>query len=257
MEYLSVEEGKARSGLRLVLSMGVPGPWGEAAKGIFTLKGIPFAPVGQKPAVPNPELEAWTGCASAPVAMYESERPRSGWVEILLLAERLAPEPRLLPADPEARALVFGLSHEICGEEGFGWTRRLMLLHGLTRPELPEQARQIGEYMGGKYGLTPETGEAAPRRTTQLLELLSEHLRAQRERGSRYFVGDSLTALDVYWATFAALIEPLPQELCPMSEGFRANYTLVDPDVRKAADPILLEHRDHIYERYLTVPLDF
>ena len=35
MEYLSVEEAKNRSGLRLVLTRGVPGPWGEAAKAIF------------------------------------------------------------------------------------------------------------------------------------------------------------------------------------------------------------------------------
>ncbi len=54
MEYRSVEEARKEPGLRLVLSMGVPGPWGEAAKGILALKEVPFVPVGQKPAVPNP-----------------------------------------------------------------------------------------------------------------------------------------------------------------------------------------------------------
>ncbi len=257
MEYRSVEEARKEPGLRLVLSMGVPGPWGEAAKGFLALKDIPFVPVGQKPAVPNPELDAWTGCTNAPVVLYEDERPRSGWAEILLLAERLAPEPRLIPEDPSERALVFGLAHEICGEEGFGWVRRLMLMHKLVRPGVPEVAREMGEYMGRKYGLTPETGEAAPRRTTEILRLLSERLSAQRESGSRFFVGEALTAVDIYWATFAALLDPLPHELCPMPEGIRGSYLLTDPDVRKAADPILLEHRDHIYERYLSLPLDF
>jgi glutathione S-transferase len=257
MEYRSVEEARKAPGLRLVLSMGVPGPWGEAAKGFFHLKGIPFVPVGQKPAVPNPELDAWTGCHNAPVAMYEDERPRSGWAEILLLAERLAPEPRLIPEDPSERALVFGLAHEICGEEGFGWARRLMLLHGLVRPEVPEVARSMAEYMGRKYGLTPETGEAAPQRTAEILRLFSERLLAQRERGSRFFVGDALSAVDIYWATFATLIDPLPHELCPMPKGIRGSYLLTDPDVRKAADPILIEHRDFMYREYLTLPLDF
>ena len=257
MDYKTVDEGRKASGLRLVLTMGVPGPWGEAAKGIFHVKGIPFVPVGQMPAVPNPELEKWTGCHNAPVAMYEDERPRSGWAEILLLAERLAPEPRLIPEDPLARAEMFGLAHEICGEDGFGWSRRLMLMHQLVGPDMPEAARQTGEYMGRKYGLTPETGAASPGRTVELLELFSARLLAQRERGSRFFLGEALTAVDLYWAAFAALVEPLPHEVCPMPKGIRATYHLIDPDVRKAVDPILLEHRDFVYEQYLKLPLDF
>lgn len=45
MEYLEPEIARNRSGLRLVLTAGVPGPWGEAAKSIFSLKGIDFLPV--------------------------------------------------------------------------------------------------------------------------------------------------------------------------------------------------------------------
>ena len=43
----------------------------------------------------------------------------------MLLAERLAPAPALLPADPASRALALGLAHELCGEAGLGWSRRL------------------------------------------------------------------------------------------------------------------------------------
>jgi hypothetical protein len=56
--------------------------------------------------------------------MYNNERPRAGWAEILLLSERLAPNPSLLPKDAVDRALVFGLAHEICGEQGLAWSRR-------------------------------------------------------------------------------------------------------------------------------------
>ncbi len=46
--YVEVEEARGMAGLRLVLSPGVPGPWSEAAKGIFYVKKIPYIPVRQK-----------------------------------------------------------------------------------------------------------------------------------------------------------------------------------------------------------------
>ena len=41
--YLSVEAAIPLTGLRLVLTRGVPGPWGEAAKAILHVKQIPYA----------------------------------------------------------------------------------------------------------------------------------------------------------------------------------------------------------------------
>jgi hypothetical protein len=69
-------------------------------------------------------LKEWAGQRSGPILMYNNERPRAGWAEILLLSERLAPNPSLLPKDAVDRALVFGLAHEICGEQGLAWSRR-------------------------------------------------------------------------------------------------------------------------------------
>jgi len=45
--YAEVERAREMPGLRLVLTTGVPGPWGEAAKGIFHAKRIPFTRVAQ------------------------------------------------------------------------------------------------------------------------------------------------------------------------------------------------------------------
>src|SRR4051812_42845088 len=126
-EYLSVEEARKRGGLRMVVVGGVPSPWGEAAKGILHLKGIPWVAVRLD--YQSEALKTWIGQLNGPVALYEEEPPRPGWAEILELAERLAPTPALLPADPAARALVLGLAHEICGEGGLGWSRRLQLIH--------------------------------------------------------------------------------------------------------------------------------
>jgi len=251
-EYISVEEARKRTGLRMVVVGGIPSPWGEAAKGILHIKGIQWAAV--RLVYDSEPLREWAGQRSGPVAIYDEERPRSGWAEILLLAERLAPTPALLPADPAARALVFGISHEICGEAGLGWSRRLQLIHaGLqSAGGFPEQ---VAKYLGKKYGYRPETGAAAAARVAALLGLLASRLRAQHEDGSRYYLGNSLTAVDVYSATFMALFRPLPQEQCAISAGTRAAFETRDAQTEGALDPILLEHRDMMYAQYLELPL--
>ena len=53
------------------------------------------------------------------------------------------------------------------------------------------------------------------------------------------------------------MLEPLPQDVCPMPEMLRTGYLATEPELRKAADPILLEHRDFMYEEVIGLPLDF
>lgn len=258
MEYLDVAQARSLPGLRLVLSVGVPGPWGEAAKSLFDVKSVPYRPVAQYPGAPNDALEEWTGHGNAPVAVFADERPRASWTEILLLAERLAPEPRLVPAEPAARALMFGLAHEICGELGLGWCRRLMIIDGVFAKTPAADVRRRGtERLAARYGYSAEAAAAAPQRIAEVLALLAAQLRAQQAAGRRYLVGDALSALDVYWATFAALIRPLPPDLCPMPDVVRAWYAEAGPVVGAAADPVLLAHRDFVYRTHLRLPLDF
>jgi len=259
-QYLEVAEARERPGLRLAISAGYPGPWGEAAKGIFRLKGIPFVLVRQIVGQPNDELCAWTGQRNAPIAVYEEERPRSHWADILALAERLAPEPRLVPTEPEERVRLYGLANEICGEAGLGWSRRLALLDDMRRgaeaPGAPAAYVEIYRSLCARYGYSPESAKASHERTLEVLGLLAAQLRAQEKRGREYLVGDSLSALDVYCATFAVLIDPLPDEHCRMDPQLRRSYTAEDPELRALAAP-LLRHRDRIYRDHLGLPLDF
>jgi glutathione S-transferase len=251
-EYVSVEDAIKRGGLRMVVVGGVPSPWGEAAKGILHIKGIEWVAV--RLTYDSEPLKAWAGQRSGPVAIYENERPRDGWVEILLLAERLAPTPSLLPADPAERALVFGFSHEICGEAGLGWSRRLQLIHAGMQNAGGFPQRVAG-YLGKKYGYSPALGAAAGARVAELLGMLATRVRAQRAAGSRYYVGHAPTALDVYSAAFMALFDPLPAEQCEMDPASRAAFALSDTPLRAALDPVLLEHRDMMYARHLELPL--
>ena len=251
-QYIGVEEARKRNGLRMVVVGGVPSPWGEAAKGMLHIKGIEWTAV--RLVHDSEPLREWAGQRCGPVAIYDNEKPRSGWAEILLLAERLAPTPSLLPADPAQRALMFGISHEICGEAGLGWSRRLQMIHaGLQNVGgFPEQ---VAKYLGRKYGYRPETGLAAPLRVAELLGMLGARLKAQHEKGSRYYIGSSLTAVDVYSATFMALFNPLPREQCEIAPSMKAAFETRDAQTEAALDPILFKHRDMMYAEYLELPL--
>ncbi len=252
--YVSVEEAIDRDGLRMVVVGGVPSPWGEAAKGILHLKGLDWVAV--KLVYDSERLSAWTGGQrNAPVLFHDKERPRSGWPEILLLAERLRPSPPLLPPIPADRALAFGLAHEIMGEEGLCWARRLQLVHaGLNGAG--GFTERVAKYLARKYGYhNPEVGIAAASRVAALLRMLAARLTAQHQAGSRFYLGNAVTAVDIYSATAMALFAPLPPEHCAMDQSSRAAFSTVDAQTSAALAPILLEHRDMMYRAFLELPL--
>src|SRR5690606_29187751 len=111
--------------------------------------------------------------------------------------------------------------------------------------------------MAACYGYSKAAVEAAPRRAAAILGELSRQLAAQRERGRRYLVGTQLSALDLYWVAFASLLEPLPDELCPMPPVWREAFRNRDPQIAAALDPALLEHRDRIAREAFRLPLAF
>ncbi len=252
VQFVNTEKARQAEGLRVVMVGFVPSPWGEAAKGILHVENVPY--LATRLGAERDAVVDWTGHDSAPIAVYGDEKPRTGWAEILLLAERLAESPSLLPADPSERALVMGLSHEICGEDGLGWARRLCGIQaGLSGAGgFP---KQTAEYLAGKYGYRDEIGPRAVRRVVDLLGMFASRLRRQSEAGSRYLVGDRLTAADIYLATFLALFAPLPQDQCEIPDAFRAAFESMDDATRSALSANLLEHRDYIYEKHLELPL--
>ena len=151
---------------------------------------------------------------------------------------------------------MFGLSNELCGENGFGWSRRVMLLDAtLINPQSDEAARSQAVYMGGKYGHTTAAAEAAPARVAQILRTLDARLAQQQAAGRTYFIGEQLSALDMYWSTFAVLLQPLPPELCPIPEPLRVSFTNTNPTVTAAVTPRLLAHREFIYRTHLELPM--
>jgi glutathione S-transferase len=255
-EYTSIDDAIERPGLRMVVVGGIPSPWGEAAKGLFHLKGLDWAAVRLD--YTSDTMKQWTGGRrDGPVAIYNDEPPRHTWDQILLLAERLAQEHALLPKDPAERALAMGLAHEICAEGGLGWTRRLQLIHaGLagdgTMGGFPPK---VAAYLARKYGYRPQDAPCYGPHVTGLLDMLTARLRSQHAAGQRCLLGNQVTAVDVYSATFMALFKPLPEAQCAMDPATRGAFETLDAATTQALSPELLAHRDWMYERWLGLPL--
>jgi glutathione S-transferase len=255
--YLTVEEARPLSGLRLVVTAHAPGLWSEAAKNLFDAKRFPYVLVEQVIGGENLALKEWTAQTSGPVAVWNDERPRSSWIEQITLAERLAPEPSLIPRRLEDRVLMFGLVNELAGEHGFAWNMRLRSMHqSLTDPNATDFQRRVVPLLATKYGYDPAVLDRARRQMVAIVERLRDQLAHQLAIGSRYLLGNALSALDIYWATFAGAVDPLPEELCPgMPPEMRTAYT--DPELKAIAGEALFEHRDYIYRTHLKLPMDF
>lgn len=252
--FVPLEAAVAAPGLRLVVTEGIPGPWVESAKGILHVKDIDHLRTRHRAGEANEGLVAWTGINNAPVAMLDDEPPRAGWSEILVMAERIAPSPPIVPIDESQRALMFGMAHALCGEDGFGWNKRLLFF---ARAEeamaaAPPEARAGFDSMRRKYGAGDR--RRARDRVLSVMTMLTARLAEQAQRGTPYYLGEGLTALDIYSACFMAMIRPLPQDICPLDDAMRATYTEQDPLLVDAACA-LLDHRDHMYEHHLERPM--
>jgi glutathione S-transferase len=260
MEYLRVNEARGIPGLKLVLSVAVPGPWGEGIKKILEYKGLHYLPVAQFPSEENADLKRWTGVRNAPVLITDDGTVAHRWLDLVLLAERLQPEPAILPQDSIERALVVGILNELCGEWGFGWCRRLLTLEalgGLPEPTGTATIDPLWALILAEYKVTRAALAAAPARLADILRMLGARLREQKAEGSPYIVGRLLTAADIYWACFSLQVDPLPHDVNPMLDHHRQAYTMKHPQVLAALDPLLIAHRDYIFKHHLRLPLDF
>lgn len=269
IHYVDIAEARAMRGLRVVLgAYPIPGPWRESCKGILHVKGLSYVAVRTGNAgTPDvalgmggsqSELIEWTGQASAPVMAWNEEKPRATWIDQLNLAERLAPTPSLVPANVDDRALMFGLANELLGENGMIWVKRLLMVHGpLSTLAADDPQREFWIFLGDKYGYSPAAAESAALRIRDIVAAMDAQLKRQQAQGKRYLIGDTLSALDIYWAACCAILAPLPPEACPMADAFRGAYGNDDPRIAAALSPALLAHRDFIYQTHLEFPIVF
>jgi len=253
--WLTLEQALGAPGLRVApVRAGLPSPWSEFIRACFHVKHIPFSLVDARDADRGlTSIKRLTGQESLPVVFWNEERPRSNWLEQLLLAERVSQQPRLLPQDPFERAKVVGLIAELCSESGFGWHRRVMMTARLlTEPTFGERERGMGHYLSKKYVRSTDSLEEATKHCEDIVLTFA----ALQAAGHDYLLGPTLTALDLAWAAFAALIQPLSQDLCPMKPLWRDLYTWTPSRAAGHAVEALLLLRDGIYRDRLPLPVD-
>lgn len=253
MEYLSPEDIINANGLRLVLAQNMPNPWGQAAKAMMEYKGLAFQAAHWQGGGAKQEFIPWAGDNGSPVVAWNDETPINRWDDILLLLERLAPAKQLLPESREERIQVLGLAHEICGRLGLAWNRRLSMFAPMVASG---QAPEGFLLMAKKYGSTEDDVSSADARQIATLNALAARLKAQQAVGSEFFVGNSVSAVDFYWAAFSNLFDLLPPEKCPMPEQARPMFTTMADDVRAAVDPLLIAHRDRIMASHFKLPME-
>jgi glutathione S-transferase len=157
----------------------------------------------------------------------------------------------LLPKQSELRLQTIGIVNELAGEGGFGWCRRLMLFEEMVGSSADQETPPQVKGMLEQYKFSPEAAAEAPLRIADILSMLSARLHAQRESGSMFLIGRAPSAADIYWACFSHMLEPLGDAIAPLSVEMRAAQTPKHPALLAAKDPILLEHRDRMFELFL------
>jgi glutathione S-transferase len=247
--YVAVEQARTMPGLRLAFTRGFPGPWSVAAKAIFDLKGIDYIAVPQEAGGANEALREWTGQTSAPVAMLNDDRPRALWSEILVLAEQLQPEPRLIPENEDDRMTMFGLCHELCADDGLGWNARLLMISGGSGARGNDD-----NPLRRKYD-SPVPPDYVRRRLSVILSALALRLERQAKAGSRYFVGERLTAADIYWAAFSNLFHEMGAELCINPEPYVGVGARICAQLDAPLAQVLIDHREHVVRNYFRTPI--
>lgn len=219
---------------------------------MLSVKGIdpPIVQMGRDPAVTE-----WTGLPNAPVAMFEGELPRSGWAEILALVERIQPEPRLIPEDPEQRMQMYGLSQELMGEGGIAWNARLAAIATSMDPGTPGGwPAPVAQYLAQRYGYDEGSGPPARERLHASLRTLDAQLERSRPDGP-YYLGASICALDIYSVAVIDALAILPDVDCPMKPSRRSAFLAMGAGVNVPA--ALVAHRDMMHAHHIPLPLEF
>lgn len=253
-EFITLDEAAAmKTGTRVTFVPGMPAAYSEALKNICYVKGVPLIRVlhphmgidkttGEDRQARLYELTSQTGL---PTMFHNQERPRNVWSEQLALAERIgaAGSHALIPDDVELRAEVFGLCAVVLNEDGMVWNMRIL----------------IDTPLGRKYGYSEEACAAAPDKVAAVIRLIDHRLEAQEQRGSRYLVGEALTAADVYWATMSITILPPPPEIMPLTRQnerslayFAMNSKI--PVIAETLSQRIENHQRYILTTYCETP---
>ena len=241
--------------------------WAQALRAILFVKGIPYEKVVHPPyrdGEPDAQraLFDWTAQTSVPTMAYRASPQgediiRNDWLGQLMLAERIEPQPSLIPSNPRERILMIGVASEIMSPQGLLWQARLAMSELYRTAQMTPKQRAFfghGEFLGGKYSFVAN-GEPPLENVKRGLHLLDTLLAENQARGSAFFVGDALSALDIYWVYASNMASLLPPEDLPVMRFNREMYTGINEALASVLTERLLAHRDRVLRNHLECPV--
>jgi len=245
-EFITLDEAAAmKTGTRVTFIPGIPALYSEALKNICYVKGVPLIralhPMMGVDKATRQDRQArlfeLTSQTSLPTMFHNEERPRNVWTEQLALAESIgsADSPSLIPDDFEDRVTMYGLCAITLAEDGLVWNMRI-----------------LGDNpLGRKYGYSEEASSSAPKKMAEIVDLIARRLEAQEKAGSRYLVGDSVSAADIYWATMSMSLLVPPPEIMPVTKQNQGMLKYFSMNAGIPAVAEVLTDRIEAHQRYI------
>ena len=233
------------SGTRVTFLPGVQALYSEALKNICFVKKVPLIralhPLMGKDGKTGKDRQArlyeLTSQKGLPTMFHDEEQPRNVWIEQLALAEKIGATDSLalIPDSFKLRADMFGLCAVVLAEDGIVWNMRILNDNPLAR----------------KYGYSEAASSDALRKIAEGITLLDSRLEEQAEHGSRYLVGDTLTAADIYWATMGMALVPAPPEIMPRTQQNKGLLAWFEQNSKVPEIADALTHRIEDHQRYI------
>jgi glutathione S-transferase len=128
----------------------------------------------------------------------------------------------------------------------------------LFRPAMEMDPLPPGmQLMAERYRYDFDEADRAEERTAGILSALTKQLASQKSKGSDYFVGDSVSALDVYFVAFMNLVKPYGDDIVPIPADYRPGFEGIGPFIEAALDDSLIAHRDFIFDKYFRSPMEY
>jgi glutathione S-transferase len=254
LEFISLEEAaEMKTGTRVTFIPGMQALYAEALKNICFVKKIPLVRAlhplmgvdketgGDRQA----RLYELTSQSSLPTMFHDEERPRNVWIEQLSLAESIGSSDslKLIPSNMQDRVDMLGLCAVILGEDGLVWNIRILSDNPLAR----------------KYGYSEEASSQAIDKIVEIISMIDSRLEAQEKLRSKYLVGTSLSAVDIYWSTMVMSTISTPPEIMPRTEQnqgmlmwFEGNSKI--PEIENVLTKRIQEHQHYILKTYCETP---
>lgn len=253
-EFITLESAaEMTTGTRITFVPGVQAMYAEALKNICFVKNIevirvlhPLMGIDKETGEDRQKkLYELTSQTSLPTMLHDTERPRNVWIEQLALAEEIGDKdsPVLIPDNFALRSKMFGLCAIVLAEDGLVWNMRILSDNPLAR----------------KYGYSEAASSEAPRKISEAIRLIDSQLKKQESKGSSYLIGDSISALDIYWATMSMTVSPVSLEIMPatqQNQGMLKMFEAVSsiPPIKDSVTQRIRQHQEYILTKYCETP---